>query len=67
MRDMNFRATAALFGLSLLLAAALPPGARAEEKLLHVYNWSDYIAPDTIANFTRETGIAVTYDLYDGN
>jgi putrescine transport system substrate-binding protein len=39
----------------------------AEEKRLHVYNWSDYIAPDTIANFTKETGIEVTYDVYDGN
>jgi putrescine transport system substrate-binding protein len=52
---------AAVFGL-----AALPAGA-AEEPRLHIYNWSDYIAADTIANFTKETGIAVTYDLYDGN
>jgi putrescine transport system substrate-binding protein len=44
---------------------ALPAGAAAPA--LHVYNWSDYIAPDTIANFTKETGIAVTYDVYDGN
>src|SRR6201992_2331727 len=50
------------------LATALwAGGALAEEALLHVYNWSDYIAPDTIANFTKETGIAVTYDVYDGN
>jgi putrescine transport system substrate-binding protein len=41
--------------------------ARAEAPELHVYNWSDYIAPDTIANFIKETGIAVTYDVYDGN
>jgi len=46
---------------------ALMPFARAEPPELHVYNWSDYIAPDTIANFTKETGIAVTYDVYDGN
>ncbi|MBV8779696.1 MAG: polyamine ABC transporter substrate-binding protein [Alphaproteobacteria bacterium] len=39
----------------------------AEQPELHVYNWSDYIAPHTIANFTSETGIAVTYDVYDGN
>jgi putrescine transport system substrate-binding protein len=51
----------------VLLPAALPPVARAEEGVLHVFNWSDYIAPDTIANFTKETGIAVTYDVYDGN
>ena len=50
-----------------LALAMLPAGAGAEEARLHIYNWSDYIAPDTIANFTRETGIAVTYDVYDGN
>ncbi|HVC50538.1 MAG TPA: polyamine ABC transporter substrate-binding protein [Stellaceae bacterium] len=56
--------------LSLLAAfalALLPLAAAAEEPVLHVYNWSDYIAPDTIANFEKETGIAVTYDVYDGN
>jgi putrescine transport system substrate-binding protein len=53
-----------LIGLAL---AALPLGARAEEARLHIYNWSDYIAPDTIARFAKETGIAVTYDVYDGN
>ena len=52
--------------LVLPIAAALPALA-AEEPVLHVYNWSDYIGPDTIANFEKETGIAVTYDVYDGN
>src|SRR6202012_4781383 len=42
-------------------------GAAAEEPVLHVYNWSDYIAPDTIPNFEHETGIKVTYDVYDSN
>ncbi len=53
--------------LIALASAILMPGARAEEARLHIYNWSDYIAPDTIANFAKETGIAVTYDVYDGN
>src|SRR5215469_15381236 len=34
---------------------------------LDVYNWSDYIAPDTIPKFEAETGIKVTYDVYDSN
>ena len=34
---------------------------------LNIYNWSDYIAEDTIANFEAETGISVTYDMYDSN
>lgn len=49
--------------------AAQPRGAgsTAEEPVLHVYNWDDYIAPDTVANFERLTGIRVVYDLYDSN
>ena len=39
----------------------------AEQKTLHVYNWSDYIAPDTVANFEKETGIKVVYDLFETN
>lgn len=53
-----------LVGLAL---AVLTCGAQAEEQRLHIYNWSDYIAADTVANFEKETGIAVTYDVYDGN
>jgi putrescine transport system substrate-binding protein len=37
------------------------------EKVLNVYSWADYIAPDTVANFERETGIKVQYDTYDNN
>ena len=38
-----------------------------EEKVLNIYNWSDYIAEDTIRNFERETGIKVRYDNFDNN
>jgi len=39
----------------------------AEEKILNVYNWSDYIDPAVIEGFQRETGIAVNYDVFDSN
>ncbi len=39
----------------------------AEGKVLNIYNWSDYIAEDTIKNFEKETGIKVRYDNYDNN
>ena len=39
--------------------------ALAAGKRLHVYNWSDYIAEDTVAKFEEETGIKVVYDVYD--
>jgi len=38
-----------------------------EAKTLFIYNWSDYIAEDTIAQFEAETGIKVTYDVFDSN
>jgi putrescine transport system substrate-binding protein len=47
---------------------AQQPGAAAqEEKVLHVFNWSDYIAEDTVPNFEKQTGIKVTYDVFDSN
>ena len=41
--------------------------AQEEEKVLNIYNWSDYIAEDTIRNFEKETGIKVRYDNFDNN
>lgn len=41
--------------------------AQEEEKVLNIYNWSDYIADDTIKNFEKETGIKVRYDNFDNN
>ena len=38
-----------------------------EEKVVHVYNWTDYIGKDTIADFEAKTGIKVVYDTYDTN
>lgn len=38
-----------------------------EEPVLNVYNWSDYIAEDTIPKFEAETGIKVNYDVFDSN
>ncbi|WP_339951379.1 polyamine ABC transporter substrate-binding protein [uncultured Albimonas sp.] len=50
-------------------AAGLAAGAAQaqEEPVLNVYNWSDYIAEDTIEKFEAETGIKVTYDVFDSN
>mgnify|MGYP000032351359 CR=1 FL=1 len=46
--------------------AALAPTTQAQE-ILNFYNWSDYIAEDTLAKFEAETGIKVVYDVYDSN
>ena len=55
---------------AVALAAALvllPPSAKAEERTVNFYNWSNYIAPGVIEDFTKETGIKVVYDTFDAN
>lgn len=52
---------------ALLLTAGFQAHAEEEEKVLNIYNWSDYIADDTIQNFEKETGIKVRYDSFDNN
>ena len=55
---------------SLLCAALLSVlslSAQAQTRVVHVYNWSDYIDPKVLSDFTRETGIRVVYDTYDSN
>ncbi|MFM7626559.1 MAG: polyamine ABC transporter substrate-binding protein [Gammaproteobacteria bacterium] len=44
-----------------------PAASAAEEKVLNVYNWSDYIEASVIEDFTKETGIKVQYDVFDSN
>lgn len=54
--------------LALAVCLALAPlSAPAQEKVVHVYNWSDYIDPRSLEAFTKETGIKVVYDTYDSN
>src|ERR1044072_2678262 len=56
--------------LCLAVAAALTllsAPVRAEERVVNFYNWSNYMAPDVLEDFTRETGITVVYDTFDAN
>jgi len=57
--------------LALLAALAAcsdaPEGRPAGDNVVNVYNWADYIAPDTLERFERETGIRVNYDTYDAS
>jgi putrescine transport system substrate-binding protein len=46
-------------------AAAAPVST--EEKVVNVFNWSDYVDPSTLEAFTAETGIKVNYDVFDSN
>ena len=63
--------TARRFCLTLVVAiaaaAAVAVPASATERVVNFYNWSDYVAPAVFDEFTKETGIAVRYDTFDGN
>lgn len=48
-------------------AFALTLGAQAQERVVNVYNWSDYIDESILGDFTEETGIRVVYDVFDSN
>jgi putrescine transport system substrate-binding protein len=39
----------------------------AQQRVVNVDNWSDYIDPKVLEDFTKETGIKVVYDTYDSN
>ncbi|MDK2776762.1 MAG: polyamine ABC transporter substrate-binding protein [Pseudomonadota bacterium] len=49
-----------------MAVAGLTTTAQAQEEI-HFYNWSDYIAEDTVPNFEKETGIKVISDYFDSN
>ena len=46
---------------------AAAPAQPAGERVVNMYNWSDYIAEDTMDNFRKESGIRVVYDVFDSN
>ncbi len=69
---------AGLVAAALLAACSKEPAEKAEggeaaapeakaERVVHVYNWSDYIDTAVLEDFTKETGIKVVYDVFDSN
>ncbi len=72
MKLRSFISVTAIACASLAQAATVvSPTAKVKEsetqQSLFFYNWNDYIAPNTIPDFEKKTGINTTYDLYDSN
>ncbi|MGE0063327.1 MAG: spermidine/putrescine ABC transporter substrate-binding protein PotF, partial [Xanthobacteraceae bacterium] len=61
----SLRLAAAL--VTALYWGAIVPALAQSERVVNVYNWSDYIDPQVIEEFTKETGIKVRYDTFDSN
>jgi putrescine transport system substrate-binding protein len=57
----------AFFAATALVALSFVGAASAQERVVNVYNWSDYIDDTILADFTKETGIKVVYDVFDSN
>jgi putrescine transport system substrate-binding protein len=53
--------------LALTATALASTATLAQERVVHVYNWSDYIDESLLGEFTKETGIKVVYDVFDSN
>jgi putrescine transport system substrate-binding protein len=67
---MKLKTLTAMLAAAVLAACGGKDGAAADgapSKSLNVYNWSDYIAEDTIPNFEQQSGVKVTYDVFDSD
>ncbi len=62
-RTVAITGATSVYLLLVLLAIALP--ARAQDRVLNVYNWTDYIDSAALQRFEKETGVKVNYDVYD--
>jgi len=67
MGERSFRRVQLICLVTTAILAGLSPAAGAEERTVNFYNWSNYVAPDVLENFTKETGIKVVYDTFDAN
>jgi len=55
--------------LAIIAALALAPAAMTapQQRVVNFYNWSDYIDPTVLDDFSKESGIKVRYDTFDSN
>jgi putrescine transport system substrate-binding protein len=63
----RFSLTMVAAALALLAQPLFVQPLRAQEQVVNFYNWSNYVAPGVLEDFTRETGIKVVYDTFDAN
>jgi putrescine transport system substrate-binding protein len=64
---VSIRPSIAAIGAALFSAATIAPAPALPERVVNFYNWSDYIAPTVLDDFSKKTGIKVRYDTFDSN
>jgi len=60
-------ARCAVYAVAITVAVFAGRAVEAADKEVRIFNWSDYIDPAILTDFTKETGIKVVYDVYDSN
>src|SRR6266550_4165794 len=67
--ERTMRNTARAFTIfsALIFAAMFATSAQAQQRVVNFYNWSNYMAPGVLEDFSKETGIKVVYDTFDAN
>src|SRR5271169_3813144 len=65
--DRNVIARALVAALLAAFAATMPPATAQPPHVVNFYNWSDYIDPTVLDDFSKSTGIKVRYDTFDSN
>ena len=58
---------AILFAMAALAFAGVFPAGAEKQRVVNFYNWSDYVDPSVLADFTKKTGIVVRYDTFDSS
>ena len=53
--------------VAVVALVTVTTAAQAQERVVNFYNWSNYVAPGVLEDFTKETGIKVVYDTFDAN
>jgi len=62
------RGVIAILAIAVAMGLALPPAAPAQPaRVVNFYNWSDYVDPTVLDDFSKETGVKVRYDTFDSN
>jgi putrescine transport system substrate-binding protein len=60
-------ATSGILAVIAAFSVCLGVATAQQQRVVNVYNWSDYVDPTVLDDFTKKTGIAVRYDTFDSS
>jgi len=60
-------ASSIILAIGAAWSAGLGIATAQQHRVVNVYNWSDYVDPSVLDDFSKKTGIAVRYDTFDSS